>query len=108
MVGSPLGQELNTNTWQSLHQLSSLLVQVKVTFKRQISMNVHPDYIFLIAEPFVNKLGMMMHRYELKCHAKKLVCLEIGLSSRSRAQIIKIGLLGKIGLFQLYLQTADP
>ena len=37
-----------------------------------ISVNVHLD-IFLTAEPFVTKLGMVMHHHGPECHAKRLV-----------------------------------
>ena len=38
-----------------------------------MSMNVCPDNIFLIAESFTTKLGMVMHHYEPDCLSKRLV-----------------------------------
>ena len=40
----------------------------------KMSMNVCPDDIFWIAEPFTAKLGMVMHHYEPDCLPKRLVC----------------------------------
>ena len=37
-------------------------------------MNVCPDDIFLIAEPFTTKLGRVMHHYEPDCLPERLVC----------------------------------
>ena len=42
------------------------------TFK--MSVNVCPNDIFWIAEPFTTKLGMVMHHYEPDCLSKRLVC----------------------------------
>ena len=43
-----------------------------------MSVNVCPDHIFLIAEPFTTKLGMMMHHYAPDCLPKRLVCCPQG------------------------------
>ena len=37
-------------------------------------MNIRLDDIFLIAEPVITTLCMMMHHHELECHVKRLVC----------------------------------
>ena len=34
-------------------------------------VNVCPDDIFLTAEHFVTRLGVVMQHYELECHAEK-------------------------------------
>ena len=50
----------------------------------KMSVNVCPDYIFLIAEPFTNKPGIVMHQFEPDCLSKK-----IGLPlSRSQLRVI--------------------
>ena len=50
----------------------------------KMSVNVCPDDIFRITEPFTTKLGMVMHHQEPHCLNK----LKIGLlSSRSRSQL---------------------
>ena len=46
--------------------------QLQERFK--IPVNVHLDDIFSTAEPFVNKLGMVMHLKGSECHARRLVC----------------------------------
>ena len=33
-----------------------------------------PDSIFGTAQPFLTKLGMVMHHHEPECHAERLVC----------------------------------
>ena len=40
----------------------------------KMSMNVCPDDIFQIAEPFTTKLGMVMHHYKPDCFSKRMVC----------------------------------
>ena len=40
----------------------------------KIPVNVHLDDIFSTAEPFVTKVGMVMHHHGLECHAKRFVC----------------------------------
>ena len=40
-----------------------------------MSMNVCPDNIFRMAEPFTTKLDMVMHHYEPDRLPKRLVCL---------------------------------
>ena len=37
-------------------------------------MNVDLEDIFLTAEPFVTKVGMVMQHHGLECHVKRLVC----------------------------------
>ena len=37
-------------------------------------LNVCPDDIFWIAEPFTTKLGLVVHHYEPDCLSKRLVC----------------------------------
>ena len=39
-----------------------------------MSMNVCPDDIFWLTEPFTSKRGMMLHPYEPDCLSKRLVC----------------------------------
>ena len=39
-----------------------------------MSVNVCPDDIFWIAEPFTTRLGMVMHHFEPDCLSKRLVC----------------------------------
>ena len=41
---------------------------------KKMSMNVCLDDIFLFAEPFTTKLGMVMHHYEPGYLSKRLVC----------------------------------
>ena len=53
----------------------SVVVKVKVTgngFK--IHVNVHLNDISSTAEPFVTKLGMVMHHHRPECHARKYIC----------------------------------
>ena len=49
----------------------------------KISVNVHLDGLSPSAEPFVAKVGMVIHRHGPECHAKRRVGL---LSSWSRSQ----------------------
>ena len=49
----------------------------------KICINVCPDGIFWIAEPFTTKLGMVMHHYEPDCLSERSSLL----SSRSRSQL---------------------
>ena len=44
----------------------------------KMSMNICPDDIFWIAEPFTAKLGMVMHYEEPDCLSKGLVCCLLG------------------------------
>ena len=46
--------------------------RVKVTAKCQ-NVNVCPDDIFQTTKHFVSKLVIVMHQYELKCHAKRMI-----------------------------------
>ena len=52
----------------------SVVVKVKVTEKFKIPVNVYLDNISSTAEPFVTKLGMVMHHHGSECHAMRLVC----------------------------------
>ena len=52
--------------------------RVIVTEKGQ-NVNVSPDDIFKITNYFVSKLGIVMHHYQLECHAKRLICYFQGL-----------------------------
>ena len=51
-----------------------VVFKVKVTANLWMLMNVCPDNISWIAEPFTTKLGMVMHHYEPDCPPKRLVC----------------------------------
>ena len=38
------------------------------------NVNVCPDDIFWTTKDFISKLGIVMHHYDLECHAKRLIC----------------------------------
>ena len=50
------------------------MFKVKITANFKVLMNVCPDDIFWITEPFTTKLGMVMHSYEPDCLQKWFVC----------------------------------
>ena len=55
----------------------SVMVKVKVMGKLRIPVNVHLNNITLTAEPFVTKLGIVMHHHGPECHARKWIfCLQ--------------------------------
>ena len=49
----------------------SVVVKVKVTGKVKNSSDVHLNDISPTTEPFVTKLGMVMHHHGPQCHARK-------------------------------------
>ena len=68
----------------------------------KMSMNVCPDDIFWIAEPFTTKLGMVMHHYEPDCLSKRLVCC---LQGQGHNNIIKIWLFNILSELLILLQA---
>ena len=78
------------NCWSFFYQtwFDSTLSQARVFYKEvgllrsrsrsqqnfKMSVNVCPNDIFWIAEPFITKFGMMMHHHEPDCLIKRLVC----------------------------------
>ena len=51
----------------------SVVVKVNVKVRFKIPVNVHLDDISSTAEPFVSKLGMVMHLHGQECHARRSV-----------------------------------
>ena len=54
--------------------VSAVSVQSQGHSEVQLSVNVCPAEIFLTTEPFVTKLGIVLHHHEPECHTQRLVC----------------------------------
>ena len=50
-----------------------VMLKVRVTVHVQNINEFSLDHIFSTAEPFVTKLGVVMHRHRPKCYVKRLV-----------------------------------